>query len=238
MLKNKRVLITGSSRGIGAATALLFAEAGAKVILHGRSDSSQLKRLAKKIASPYIVCDVGDEEAVVREIKKLGAIDILINNAGVSISKPFLELSHEDWLAILHTNLLGTVNFSKAVIPGMQKRKKGAIVNISSIKGLPGTAGRAAFAASKAALIAMTSSMAKEFAPYIRVNCIAPGFTATETTKKDWSERIYKQIDEVPLRRAAQPREIAETILFAASDKASYITGQTIIVDGGYSIRG
>ncbi len=98
------------------------------------------------------------------------------------------------------------------------------------------TAGRGAFASSKSALITLTASMAKEFKPYILVNCVAPGFTETETTKKDWSERIYNQIKNVPLGRAGQPKEIAEAILFLASDKASYITGQTLIVDGGYSI--
>ena len=120
----------------------------------------------------------------------------------------------------------------------MLKKKFGKIVNISSIKGFPQTAGRAAFASSKAAILTLTASLAKEFAPHILVNCVAPGFTETETTKQAWTERIYAQIKEAPLGRAATPQEIAEVIVFLASDKSNYITGQTILVDGGYSITG
>jgi len=236
MLKGKTILITGSSRGIGASTARLAKSYGADVILHGKSESEELKKLSKELNAKYLVCDVRDEKAVTEGVKKFKNIDILINNAGVSISKPILELTESDWREVLDTNILGTVNFSKAVIPQMLERKSGKILNISSIKGIPATAGRTAFSSSKAALITLTSSMAKELKPYITVNCIAPGFTETEQTKKDWTDRIYKQIEEVPLGRAAKPEEIAEVILFVVSDKASYINGQTIIVDGGYTI--
>lgn len=238
MLKGKTILISGSSRGIGRATAVLAKKYGANVILHGRTESRELKALAKKLKSSYFFCDVSDFQAIEKEIKKFKKIDILINNAGISISKPFLELTQEDWNATLSTNILGAVNFTKAVVPGMLKRKSGGIVNISSIKGLPQTSGRTAFASSKAALITLTASLAKELKPYIRVNCVAPGFTETEQTKKDWTERIYDQIKEVPLGRAAKAEEIAEVVLFAASEKASYINGQTLVADGGYSIRG
>lgn len=236
MLKHKTILITGSSRGIGAAVARLARKYGAEVILHGKEDSKELIRFSKELKTKHVVFDVADESEVRREIARFENIDILINNAGISISKPFLELTTEDWLETFSTNVMGTVNVSKAVIPGMLKRKRGAIVNISSIKGYPHTVGRAAFAASKAALITMTASMAKEFAPHIRVNAVAPGFTETETTKEAWTERIYKQISSTPIGRAAKPEEIAEVILFLASDKTSYITGQTVIADGGYSI--
>ena len=236
MFRNKTLLITGSSRGIGAATAKLALAYGARVILHGKSETKELKALSRKLGAPYFFCDAGDADAVAREIKNIGRIDVLINNAGISISKPFLELSEVDWAQTLSANLMGPVNFSKAVIPGMQKRKYGRIVHVSSIKGLPGTAGRAAFASSKAALVTMTASMAKELKPYIAVNCVAPGFTETETTKRNWTDRIYKQIAQVPLGRAAHAREIAEAILFLASDKASYVNGQTLVVDGGYGV--
>lgn len=238
MLKGKTVLITGSSRGIGAATARLAKQYGAKVVLHGKDESETLKDLVQELEAEYLVCDAGDREAVEREMARFPNIDILVNNAGISISKSFLELTHDDWIQTLNTNVMGAVNFSKAVAPQMLERQYGRIINVSSIKGLPATAGRAAFASSKAAIITLTASMAKELKPYITVNCIVPGFTETEQTKKDWTERIYKQIEEVPLGRAAKPEEIAEVILFAASDKASYINGQTIVVDGGYSIRG
>ena len=238
MLKHKNILITGSSRGIGAATAILAKKYGANIILHGKTESKELKNLAKKLNSPYFFCDVSDEETIKNEIKKFKKIDILVNNVGISISRPFLELTSNDWRETWNTNVMGIVNFSKSVIPNMQKQKHGKIINISSIKGFPHTAGRAAFASSKAALITLTASMGKELKPYILVNCIAPGFTETETTKKDWSDRIYKQISQTPLGRAAKPEEIAEVILFLASDKSNYINGQTLIVDGGYSISG
>ncbi|MBI5469863.1 glucose 1-dehydrogenase [Candidatus Kaiserbacteria bacterium] len=238
MLENKTILITGSSRGIGAATARLAVAYGGNVILHGKDDSAELRSLAKELDAEYVFFDVGNEAAVEKGIKKLGSIDILVNNVGISISKPFLELTNKDWDDTLSTNVMGVVNVSKTVIPGMLERKSGTIINTSSIKGYPHTAGRAAFAASKAALITLTASMAKEFAPNIRVNAIAPGFTETATTKDAWTERIYKQIRSTPLGRAAKPEEIAEVILFLASDKASFITGETLVVDGGYSIAG
>lgn len=238
MLKHKTILITGSSRGIGAATARLAQKYGARIILHGKTQSKELKKLSKELNAPYFFCDVADAGAVKKQMNTIPRVDVLINNAGISISKSFMDLSYEDWLDTLKTNVLGIVHVSKIVIPGMLKRKSGTIINISSIKGYPHTAGRAAFAASKAAIITLTASMAKEFAPYILINAVAPGFTETETTRQAWSERIYKQIKKVPVGRAAHPTEIAEVILFLASDKAHYMTGQTLIVDGGYSITG
>lgn len=236
MLNGKTILITGSSRGIGAAIARLAKHRGATVILHGKTESEELRRLAADLDSSYLVFDIIDEAAVQNKIKQSAPIDILVNNAGISISKPFLELTHKEWMHVLGTNVMGTVNVSRAVIPGMLNRGSGKIINIASIKGLPQTSGRAAFAASKAAIIALTASMAKEFKTSILVNCVAPGFTETETTKEAWGERIFKQIAQAPLARAGKPNEIAEAVLFLASENASYITGQTLIVDGGYSI--
>jgi len=237
MFEGKTILISGSSKGIGAAVARLAKSYGAQVILHGKTESKDLKRLSKELDAPYIFCDVASAQAVERAVKKIKRIDILINNAGISISKPFLDLTSKDWGETFGVNVFGVVNLSRAVIPGMLKQKSGKIVNISSIKGYPNTAGRPAFASSKAAIMTLTASMAKEFAPFILVNAVAPGFTETETTKKAWSERIYKQIGQTPLGRAARPIEVAEAILFLASDRANYITGQTLIVDGGYCIN-
>ena len=236
MLEGKTILITGSSQGIGAATARLAKGYGAQVVLHGKTESKELKKLSQELDAPYIFCDAADEKAVRIAVKKIKKIDILVNNAGISISKPFLELTNKDWNETFAVNVFGTVNFSRAVIPGMLKQKYGKVINISSIKGFSHTAGRPAFASSKAAIMTLTASMAKEFAPHISVNAVAPGFTETETTKKSWSQRIYKQIAEAPLGRPAHPKEIAEAILFLASDKANYITGQTLTVDGGYGI--
>lgn len=237
MLENKTILITGSSRGIGAATARLAKSYGANVVLHGRAESANLINLARELNSSYIHCNVADEEAVMKEVSRLGIIDILINNAGINPSKTFMELTNDDWRQIFETNLLGIVNFSRAVIPGMQKRRQGRIINIASIKGYTYVSGKPAYAASKAAVMRLTSSMAEELSPYgILVNAVAPGFTETEMTKGTWSREIEKQVSRIPLGRMAKPGEIAEAILFLASSRASYITGQTIVVDGGCSL--
>jgi NAD(P)-dependent dehydrogenase (short-subunit alcohol dehydrogenase family) len=164
-------------------------------------------------------------------------IDILVNNAGISRSKSFENLTDEDWLDVFNVNVLGIVNFSKAIIPGMKEKKFGKIINVSSVKGYTTNAGSSAYAASKAAVINLTSSMANQYAPNILVNCVAPGFTKTEMTEKTWSPRVEKQVSEIPLMRMADPKEIAEVIVFLASNKSNYIVGQTIVVDGGLLIK-
>lgn len=236
MLRGKTILITGSSRGIGAATARLAKSYGAEVILHGKSESENLKKLASELDFEYIFCDLTDLGKVKSEVDKLGKIDILVNSAGINISKPFQELTSEDWLETFKANVLGTVNFSKAVIPKMNEAKYGKIINISSVKGYQNAAGRAAYSSSKATIINLTASMAKELSPYILVNSVAPGFTQTEMTQATWSERVKKHVGQSLLKRMAKPEEIAEVILFLASDRSSYITGQTILVDGGFSM--
>lgn len=237
MLDGKTILITGSSRGIGAAIARLAKKYGAQVILHGRSESEELIKLSKELESSYVIFDVANEKAADEEIARLQNIDILVNNAGINPSKVFLDLTSKDWQEILNTNLFGVVNVSRAVLRGMLERKSGRIINISSIKGFPYVSGKPAYAASKAAVIRITSSMAEEFAPYgILINSIAPGFVDTELTKSTLSPKIKAQIDNIPLKRLAQPEEIAEAVLFLASDRAGYITGQTLAVDGGLSV--
>ena len=239
MLKHKTILITGSSRGIGAVTARIAKSYDAHVILHGKTASKELKQLSDELDSPYIVCDVADKDAVIKEVAKFNNIDILVNNAGINPSKTFMELTNEDWQKIFEVNVIGTVNFSKAVIPEMIKRGSGKIINIASVKGYLHISGKPAYAASKAAIMRITSSMAEEFAPHnIFINAVAPGFTETEMTKETLSSKIQSQINRIPLKRMAKPNEIAEVILFLASDKSSYITGQTLLVDGGYSIAG
>lgn len=241
MLKDKNILITGSSSGIGAATARLAKGYGANVILHGRNESEDLKNLAKELECEYIFCDITDKASVESEVsrilEKIKRIDILVNSAGISLNQKFLESTDEVWLDVFKTNVLGTTHFCQAVIPEMQKNNYGRIVNIASIRGFYTTSGNASYSASKAAIVNLTSVLAKQFAPNILVNAVAPGFTDTPIAKT-WNEQVQTQAKDNLLSRIAQPEEIAEAILFLAGDKASFITGQTILVDGGYSISG
>lgn len=239
MLKDKIILITGSSSGIGAATARLAKEYGATPILHGKTESEALKSLAKELGCEYIFCDVADKEAVLKAVAKFKKIDALINCAGIALDESFLETDDEVWLQHFKVNVLGIVHFCQAVIPLMQKNKYGRIVNIASVRGHIDTASaaRTGYSATKGAVLALTSSLAKEFAPDILVNAVSPGFALTPISKV-WTEKAWVQAKQNLLGRPAQPEEIGEVLLFLASEKNSHIIGQTIIVDGGYSISG
>ncbi len=241
-MDGRTILITGSSRGIGAAVAKLASARGAKVILNGKTESDELKSLAKELSAEYIVCDISDKKAVDNAVGKLletTNIDVLVNCAGIVLPKPFLESDDENWLEQYKVNTLGTVHMVQAVLPNMQKNKYGRIVNTASIRGIStmATARGMGYSLSKAAIVNLTSALAKEVAPNITVNAVAPGFTLTDMSKT-WNETVWNQVKTALLGRGAQPEEIAEAILFLASDKASYITGQTITVDGGYEISG
>ncbi len=242
MLEGKTILITGSSRGIGGATARLAAQYGATVVLHGRDMNEELKALAAELKTHAVTADVHDDAAVrtaVEEaIVKTGRVDALINCAGITNPQSeFLKQTDEEWKDVFDVNVLGTVRFCRAVIPHMQVKGGGRIVNISSIRGYGITSSRAAYSASKAAIINLTATLAREFAPVIAVNAVSPGFTDTEMTKT-WNEETWAKVKRALLGRIARPEEIAEAILFLASDRASFMTGQTILVDGGYSISG
>lgn len=241
MLKGKTILITGSSRGIGAATARLAKSYGATVILHGKRESEELKQIAHELEAPYIVCDITDRDKVFEAITKIGdeyTVDVLCNVAGAVKPKGFLESTREDWFFFYETNVLGTVYFCQALIPFMQKQKKGTIINISSVRAYSqGTlSSRLPYSAAKAAIVNITAALAKEFAKDgIRVNSISPGGVNTEIAKT-WDEATIKRNSDVLLGRIAEPEEIGEMICFLASDKASYMTGHDYPVDGGYLI--
>lgn len=242
-MEGKTILITGSSRGIGAAVARLANERGAKVILNGKTESAELKQLAKELGADYIVCDISNKKSVdvaINELlKRISAIDVLVNCAGIVIPMPFLESDDANWLEQYKVNTLGTVHVIQSVLPSMQKNNYGRIVNISSIRGINtmATARGMGYSLSKAAIGNLTTALAKEVAPNITVNAVAPGFTLTDMSKT-WNDVVIKQSESSLLGRAAQPEEIAEAVLFLASDKASFITGQTLVVDGGYEISG
>jgi len=237
--KDKVVLITGAASGIGFATAKKFIESGA--IVAGCDVNEKTLEEAKQSLGirfkPYIM-DVTDAERVgevVDEIAKaLGHIDVLVNNAGAVKDKPLLESSIEDFDFTINVNLKGTYNVTRAVVKYMVKQNSGNIVNVSSIVGVYGSSGQSAYSSSKAGVNVLAKVWAKEFAKYgIRVNSIAPGYVRTPLTSNLSKEKIDEIKSKTLLGRFAEPVEIANVILFLASEDASYVTGQIIGVDGG-----
>ena len=246
-LKDKAALITGGGRGIGAATAFVFAEEGARVGIVDIRDEG-LKEVAaqarqKGFEFKVFVGDVSKKDQIERVmqgfIQDFGRIDILVNNAGIAIPRPFLEKSVEDWVKTLDVNLIGLFLCSQSAARYMVEQKSGKIINISSIRGIDhcGREGIMDYSASKAAVINLTKTMAKELAPYVNVNTVAPGHTATEMTKSLPEEIKRNMIEGSYLKRMAQPEDIAKAILFLASNDADFITGQVILVDGGFSLK-
>lgn len=243
MLQGKNILITGSSRGIGAETARLAKSYGANVIVHGRTESPELNAIAVELGAEKVVCDISDKEAVSREINRLLEkkiqIHCLANVAGALKNRgPFFETIDEDWLLTYKINVLGIVHMCQAVIPTMQTYKYGRIINIGSVRAYPqGTlSSRASYSCSKAAVLNLTAALAKEYAKDgININSISPGGVDTEIAKL-WDEATMKRNSDVLLGRIAEPKEIAEVICFFLSDKASYATGQDFLIDGGYVI--
>ncbi len=246
-LKDKTALITGGARGIGAATALLFANEGARVGIIDLQKEG-LKRISEKARSEgfeieTFVGDVTKKESVEQAVnlfaQKCGRLDILINNAGVVIPKPFFEKTVDDWEKTLSVNLIGMFLCCQAAAKYMLEQKSGKIVNISSIRGIDhcGREGVMDYSASKTAVIGLTKTMAKELAPYINVNTVAPGHTKTEMTAPLPDEVKQNMIEGSYLKRMAEPEDIAKAILFMSSEDANFITGQVLLVDGGFSLK-
>jgi 3-oxoacyl-[acyl-carrier protein] reductase len=241
-LAGKTAFVTGSTRGIGLAIATGLYAAGAKVAVVGR-EVARAKTIASRLGEGAVgvACDVarGDQvdAAIAAAEATLGPVDILVNNAGVTRDNILLRLTEEDWDSVLDANLKGAFHTTQAVIKGMMKRRSGRIVNISSIVGLTGNKGQANYAASKAGLIGFTKSVAKEYASRnILVNCIAPGFIETDMTASLPDAARASLLGEIALGRLGRPEDVAGTVLFLASDLATYITGQVLVVDGGMVI--
>ena len=244
-LKDKSALVTGASRGIGRATALALAERGAKVALAARS-TEQLEKLAAQIradggtALPLSV-DARDsaavDDAVAEAAAALDGIDILVNNAGVTRDTLLIRMKDADWDDVIGTNLSGAFYFARSAARGMMRQRSGRIVNISSVVGVSGNAGQANYAASKAGLIGLTKSMAKELAPRgVTVNAVAPGFIETDMTAA-LSEGIREAVRaSIPLGCFGEADDAAAAVCFLASDAARYITGQVLQVDGGLAM--
>lgn len=246
MLKNKIALITGAGRGIGRAIAIALAKEGAEVVINYNGSEERAKEVKQTIeenggkASIY-KCNVSDFiacEAMIKDIvKEYGHLDILVNNAGITKDGLIMKMKEEDFDSVLNVNLKGTFNTIRHSARQMLKQRSGKIINISSVSGILGNVGQANYAASKAGVIGLTKTMARELGSRgITVNAIAPGFVDTEMTEVLSEEIRENACKQIILGRFGKPEDIANTAVFLASDKADYITGQVISVDGGMNV--
>lgn len=246
MLKGKIALITGAAQGIGKGIALEYAKQGATVAFTVRKHDERSEALVKEIAdmggnAKAYAADAASfssaAEVIAEVMKDFGRIDILVNNAGITKDGLLMRMTEEQWDAVINTNLKSAFNYVHAITPIMMRQRAGSIINMTSVVGISGNAGQANYAASKAGMIGLTKSVAKELGSRgVRVNAIAPGFIATEMTSV-LNEDVKKQlILNVPLRREGKVEDVANVAVFLASDMASYVTGQVISCCGGLNI--
>lgn len=246
MLQGKCAVITGASRGIGREIALKYAKEGANIVLNYRNseeEALQLKEELDKLGSNTLiikanVSDFEEAEKLIKEAKEaFGRVDILVNNAGITKDNLIIRMKEEDFDSVIDVNLKGAFNCLKAVTPIMIRQKEGKIINMSSVVGVVGNAGQVNYSASKAGLIGMTKSLAREIGgKNINVNAIAPGFIDTDMTKVLSEDQKKNIISQVPLKRLGHVEDIANLALFLGSDQSNYITGQVIHVDGGMAM--
>jgi len=245
-VEKKVALVTGGSRGIGKAISIALADAGYYVIVNYRSQKEEAQNVLNEIKQAgsdgmIIQGDISDYQAVEEMIqailKETNHIDLLINNAGITKDQLVLRMTEEDFSSVIDVNLKGTFNCIKHVTRTMFKRRKGIIINIASVIGLVGNIGQANYAASKAGIIGLTKSLAREYAARnIRINAVAPGFIQTEMTES-LTEDVKKDIKgKIPLNTLGTPEDVADMVVFLASDSAKYVTGQVIAVDGGMTM--
>lgn len=246
MLTNKNALVTGASRGIGRAIAIEMAKMGAFVIVNYNGSKERAEETVSEIKknggdAAAVCCNVSDDaackEMIDALVKEYGHIDILVNNAGITRDNLLMKMSEEDFEQVLNTNLKGTFHTIKHLSRQFLKQRSGRIINISSVSGIIGNAGQANYSASKAGVIGLTKSVARELASRgITANAIAPGLVATDMTDSLSDSIKEGMLEQIPLRRIGAPEDIAKTAVFLASDAAAYITGQVIAVDGGMSM--
>ena len=242
-LEGKVAIVTGGSRGIGLAIAESLADAGAKIAVIGRNGERAKEAAAALPGEGHrgFACDVADSTQVSHTVaavqEGLGSIDILINNAGLTRDNILLRMKDEEFDEVIAANLKGAFNFTRAVTRGMMKKRDGVILNIASVVGLVGDAGQTNYAASKAGMIGMSKSLAQEVASRnITVNCVAPGFIDTPMTEGLSDEQKQNLTARIPAGRLGEPADVASACVFLASDEASYVTGQTLHVNGGMAM--
>ena len=246
MLTDKIALVTGAGRGIGRAAALRLAGQGAYVYLKYQGSKEAAQEAVEEIIrnggrAEALQCNVADFDACAQMIEtiiqKSGRLDILVNNAGITKDGLLMKMSEEDYDRVLEVNLKGTFNTIRHASRYLLKQRSGRIINITSVSGILGNAGQANYSASKAGVIGLTKSVARELAPRgILVNAVAPGFVQTDMTDALPEKVKAQMLEQIPLRRSAQPEEIADVVLFLASGQSSYMTGQVLSVDGGMAI--
>jgi 2-hydroxycyclohexanecarboxyl-CoA dehydrogenase len=248
-LDGKVALVTGAGRGIGAAIAARLAEDGAEVAVCDL-DEARAGAVAEQVAASFgrraiaVGMDVADEasvrDALAAVAERLGLVGVLVNNAGIDVIGPFVDSTEDEWRRIVDVNLMGTIRCCHAVAPGMLERRAGAIVNIASDAGKVGSSGEAVYSATKGGIIALTKTLAREFASRgVTVNCVCPGPTDTALLGQvaEASPRLREALERaIPLRRVARPEEIANAVAFLAAPGASYITGQALSVSGGLTM--
>ncbi len=237
-IEGKVAIVTGGAAGIGRAIVERFAEEGAKMVI--ACDVNPCEYTQENVVSK--VLNVTDREGIKTFVKEIveeyGAIDILVNNAGITKDAPFVRMSEEQWDAVIDINLKGVFNVTQAVAPVMTKAKKGSIITLSSVVGLYGNIGQTNYAATKAGVIAMTQTWKKELCrkgAQIRVNCVAPGFIQSPMTDKLSEKAVEGILSGVPLQRMGTKEDVANAVLFLASDESSYITGAVLPISGGLS---
>lgn len=243
LLDGKIALVTGGSRGIGRAVAIELAKEGATVAINyagNKAAAEEVQNIITEMGGKAMIiqADVSDEKSATQMVEEviaqLGGVDILVNNAGITRDGLFIRMKEEDWNAVINTNLTGIFNCTKVAAKYMMKKRSGRIINMSSVSGIMGNAGQTNYAAAKAGVIGFTKSLAREMASRgITVNAVAPGFIATDMTAAMPEKAQEHVLTSIPLGKMGKPEDIANAVLFLASDKASYITGQVIHVDGG-----